>query len=190
MHTNGLMPSVGPFTGSSKSQLLGPGEYEPPVDVLCSATGVVDDYGNVVPHFMNSQSNSFVYEPTSPPNASLWAVDGPRGGLGSSLRPNASSLLLDGSRRLPGDPAEQSTSVLLGRATTSQVLQRSCLPNYGNSVMQRKGLRKERLPGGIYQQMMSRERADKDKARRRRADEEMVAALPKTVTPSKPSKKR
>ena len=79
--------------------------------------------------------------------------------------------------------------MLLGRGTTSQVLQRSCLPNYGNSVMQRKGLRKERLPGGIYQQVMARERADKDKARRRRADEDMVAALPKTVTPSKPSKK-
>lgn len=58
-HTFKFHEGLGPYIASSEQQTLGPGQYDPPTDILCSSLGVADHAGNVKSHFMNKKTPAY-----------------------------------------------------------------------------------------------------------------------------------
>ena len=172
---------LGPFHSSSKSQTLGPGEYDAPTDVLNSPCGVADEFGNVMPHFMNASTGAFVLERSAPQNVSLYGT----------IPSHTKEPHLDGTRRLPGDPSPFSTSVMLRRSeTVSLGATQSCMSSVTQTRTAAKGPKRSNLPGLTYAKLQAAERSARNAALRRKDDEAAVRELDSFGPAGKKKKQR
>jgi len=159
---------LGVYHSSSKSQTLGPGDYDAPTDVLNSPCGVSDEFGNVTSHFMNPGTGAFVLERSAPPHMSLYGT----------MPNHTTEPHLDGTRRLPGDPSPFSTSQMLRRGeTVSLDSVHSSMSSVTQSKLSKKGPKRSNLPGLTYAKLQAAERGAKAAAERRKNDEAAVRAL-------------